>query len=331
MKKSTKIGMSLLFLLLFTSMISTTVYMYYMGNKQTTPIEEAEKTETTESTETEEASSETEDWSRFFTTDFYESTFPKIGVSAVTAPIGENIVSTFRSNIPEGENVLYYGTIEDNIRKLLSREYDIIFSPALSDELLEIQREYPTDLDFIPISNEALVFLVSQKNSIQNLYLEDIQNIYSGNTKTWENFTREDEAIIAYQKPENSLIQYLFCSLVLPKDMLMIPPQEIRPNAEKELESMISCYDGGEYAIGYDTYYYAKDIVFDYNVKMLSIDGIYPTKKNISKGIYPVMTNYYAIVRENSYTGSPERKLVDYLTSPTGQELIQESGYIPLG
>ena len=71
MKKSTKIGMSLLFLLLFTSMISTTVYMYYMGNKQTTPIEEAEKTETTESTETEEASSETEDWSRFFNTDFF--------------------------------------------------------------------------------------------------------------------------------------------------------------------------------------------------------------------------------------------------------------------
>lgn len=43
------------------------------------------------------------------------------------------------------------------------------------------------------------------------------------------------------------------------------------------------------------------------------------------------MTNYYAIVRENSYAGSPERKLIEYLTSPTGQELMQESGYIPLG
>lgn len=327
--------MSFLFILLFTSMISTTVYLYYMGDKEVTKAEKTEKAEETQETEiseeTQENTTETQDWSRFFTTDFYESSFPKMGVSAVTAPIGENIVSTFRSNIPEGENVLYYGTTEDNIRKLLSREYDIIFSPALSDELLEIQREYPTDLDFVPISNEALVFLVSQKNTIQNLYLEDIQNIYSGNATTWENFTREDEQIIAYQKPEASLIQYLFCSLVLPKDMLMIPPQEIRPNAEMELESVISHYDGGQYAIGYDVYYYAKDMVFDYNVKMLSIDGIYPTKKNIAKGIYPVMTNYYAIVRENSYAGSPERKLIEYLTSPTGQELMQESGYIPLG
>ena len=328
MKKSTKIVMSFLFLLLFTSMISTTIYMYFVGDQETPTTDEEE---TILPTDTEEIVSESEDWNRFFTTDFYESSLPKMGVTAVTASIGENIISTFRSNIPEGETVLYYGTIEDNIRKLLSREYDIIFSPALSDELLELQNEYRSDLEFIPISNEALVFLVSQKNSIQNLYLEDIQNIYSGNTTTWENLTRKDENIIAYQKPENSLIQYLFYSLVLPKDMVMTPPQEIRPNEERELETVISCYDGGEYAIGYDTYYYASNMVFDYNVKMLSVDGIYPTKKNITRGIYPVMTNYYAVVRENSYADSPERKLVQYLTSKTGQELIKESGYIPLG
>ncbi len=71
-------------------------------------------------------------------------------------------------------------------------------------------------------------------------------------------------------------------------------------------------------------------MLYDYNIKMLSIDGIYPTKRNIAKGIYPIMTNYYAVVRANSYAESPEQKLVQYLTSQIGQDLVKQSGYIPL-
>ena len=185
-------------------------------------------------------------------------------------------------------------------------------------------------MEFIPISNEAIVFLVNKKNSIQNLYLEDIQNIYSGQVISWENFTRVEKDIVAYQKPENSILQYLFNTLVLPQGSMMSPPQQIRINENYELEKVISNYDGGEYAIGYDTYYYANTMLYDYNIKMLSIDGIYPTKRNIAKGIYPIMTNYYAVVRANSYTESPEQKLVQYLTSQIGQDLVKQSGYIPL-
>ena len=92
-----------------------------------------------------------------------------------------------------------YDTIENNIQNLLSGEYDIILSPFLSDDLLELQQQYYAELELIPIANEAIVFLVSNKNSLQNLYLEDIQNIYSGSITNWENFTREEEDIVAYQ------------------------------------------------------------------------------------------------------------------------------------
>ena len=69
---------------------------------------------------------------------------------------------------------------------------------------------------------------------------------------------------------------------------------------------------------------------FDYRIKMLAIDGIYPTKKNIANGIYPLMTNYYAVIRKNSEIYSPQQKLVQYLTSQMGQKLLSASGYIPL-
>lgn len=354
MKKSTKIVIYFLFVLLFVSMVSTAIYMSFAEKTQQqtqtadkmpeqTPKIDLQKTvqkteendeQTPQNTEqtAEEITEQTPqiDWTQFSTTDFYDGSFPKIGVCAVTAPIGENIVSAFYHSIPEYETVLYYDTIENNIQKLLSGEYDIILSPFLSDDLLALQQQYYTELELIPIANEAIVFLVSNKNSLQNLYLEDIQNIYSGSITNWENFTREEEDIVAYQKPENSLIQYLFHSLVLSKSSVMEPPHQIKINENRELEKATSYYDGGEYAIAYDTYYYASNMLFDYNIKMLAIDGIYPTKRNIKRGIYPIMTNYYAIVRTNSNANSPERTLAQYLTSLTGQQLIEQSGYIPL-
>ncbi|MEY8320597.1 substrate-binding domain-containing protein [Lachnospiraceae bacterium 46-61] len=326
MKKSTKIFMSFLFIILFGSMISTAVYVRVVSEKEATETEQ-QADETEQQTEqTQQTTSET-NWTQYSTTDFFDSPFPNIGVTAVTAPLGENIISAFSKNTDDSGTVLHYYTIDEIFNTLLSRECDIVLSPAPSEEM---QQQYGASLDFIPISNEAIVFLVNKKNSIQNLYLEDIQNIYSGQVTSWENFTREEKDIIAYQKPENSLLQYLFHSLVLSQGSMMSPPQQIRINENYELEKVISNYDGGEYAIGYDTYYYANTMLYDYNIKMLSIDGIYPTKRNIAKGIYPIMTNYYAVVRANSYTESPEQKLVQYLTSQTGQELIKQSGYIPL-
>ncbi len=326
MKKSTKIFMSFLFIILFGSMISTAVYVRIMSEKEAQATEETEQQSDETEQQSQQTTSET-NWTQYATTDFFDSPFPNIGVTAVTAPLGENIVSAFSKNTDDGISVLHYHTTDEIFNTLLSRECDIVLSPAPSEE---IQQQYGASLEFIPISNEAIVFLVNKKNSIQNLYLEDIQNIYSGQVTSWENFTRVEKDIVAYQKPENSILQYLFNTLVLPQGSMMSPPQQIKINENYELEKVISNYDGGEYAIGYDTYYYANTMLYDYNIKMLSIDGIYPTKRNIAKGIYPVMTNYYAVVRANSYVESPEQKLVQYLTSQIGQDLVKQSGYIPL-
>ena len=326
MKKSTKIFMSFLFIILFGSMISTAVYVRIMSEKEAQATEEIEQQSDETEQQSQQTTSET-NWTQYATTDFFDSPFPNIGVTAVTAPLGENIVSAFSKNTDDGISVLHYHTTDEIFNTLFSRECDIVLSPAPSEE---IQQQYGASLEFIPISNEAIVFLVNKKNSIQNLYLEDIQNIYSGQVTSWENFTRVEKDIVAYQKPENSILQYLFNTLVLPQGSMMSPPQQIRINENYELEKVISNYDGGEYAIGYDTYYYANTMLYDYNIKMLSIDGIYPTKRNIAKGIYPIMTNYYAVVRANSYAESPEQKLVQYLTSQIGQDLVKQSGYIPL-
>ena len=334
MKKPTKILIFVLFFILFCSMITATVYMYFLD--QQTIQQQNENTKTSDNTDISNQkvvateNKQQIDWKQFSTMDFYDSAFPQIAVSAVTAPIGENILSAFSNDISSEQSLLHYGTIEENFRSLLSGECDIVFSPEPSEELLALQEEYHTELECIPISKEAIVFLVSYENSLENLYLEDIQNIYSGNITSWENFTGEETTIVAYQKNENSLLQSMFHRYILSKEKTMQPPKNLQFDSEKNLITTLSFYDGSPYAIGYDTYYYASTILFDYRIKMLAIDGIYPTKKNIANGIYPLMTNYYAVIRKNSQMDAPQQKLIQYLTSPMGQKLISASGYIPL-
>ncbi len=57
-----------------------------------------------------------------------------------------------------------------------------------------------------------------------------------------------------------------------------VNPNYTQINAEMELESVISHYDGGQYAIGYDVYYYAKDMelenensIFYYYQKLIKL------------------------------------------------------------
>jgi phosphate transport system substrate-binding protein len=64
-------------------------------------------------------------------------------------------------------------------------------------------------------------------------------------------------------------------------------------------------------------------------VKMLSLNGVYPSAENIRNGSYPVVARFYAIYRaDNDNPNIP--LLIDWLLSEEGQKLIEASGYVPL-
>jgi hypothetical protein len=61
-------------------------------------------------------------------------------------------------------------------------------------------------------------------------------------------------------------------------------------------------------------------------VKLLSVNGVAPTEENIRSGLYPFTVDIFAVT---AGTGNPNvRKLIDWLLSPQGQELIEKVGYV---
>ena len=64
-------------------------------------------------------------------------------------------------------------------------------------------------------------------------------------------------------------------------------------------------------------------------VKILTINGIAPTPETIADGSYPVAGNLYAIYRKGE-TNENVKKAIDFMLSPEGQKIVEQSGYIPL-
>ena len=80
-------------------------------------------------------------------------------------------------------------------------------------------------------------------------------------------------------------------------------------------------------SIGFSFRYYMDGIVENSDVKMLSLNGIYPSAENIQNGSYPIIAEFFAIYRaDNDNENIP--LLIEWLLCDEGQTLIEETGYV---
>jgi phosphate transport system substrate-binding protein len=56
-----------------------------------------------------------------------------------------------------------------------------------------------------------------------------------------------------------------------------------------------------------------------------------PSPETIQGRQYPFVTEVYAVVRRGLPATSPAVRLRDWLLTPEGQQVVAESGYVPLG
>ena len=81
--------------------------------------------------------------------------------------------------------------------------------------------------------------------------------------------------------------------------------------------------------IGFSFRYYFSILVGDPNVKLLSVNGVYPDEGSISDGSYPLVSQFYAVYRSDN-ENSNVKALVNWLLSDEGQTLIAQSGYVKI-
>jgi phosphate transport system substrate-binding protein len=262
---------------------------------------------------------------------FTMDTYPVIDGSTVTIPLSEALMATLTSQtvLQVRPYVLHNKTHQAYVN-LVDHKANLIFVTGPSAEESAYALLKQCELKITPIVSEAFVFLTNIDNPVDSLTFEQIQKIYAGEITNWKEVGGEDVSIRALQRPVNSGSQTGFLDLVMKDITPMNPPLDWIEDAMEGLISSVSQYDNKPDAIGYSFYYYVTDMEVNPNVKMLKIDGIMPTPLTIANGTYRIKTNYYAVYCVDPETDKDAIRIVNYILSEEGQQLMENAGYVKL-
>jgi phosphate transport system substrate-binding protein len=135
--------------------------------------------------------------------------------------------------------------------------------------------------------------------------------------------------ILAYQRNKGSGSQTALERFVMKDTPLMPAQKETQVGGMGGMVEIVSAYKNHRNAIGFSFRFYSTALMKNFNVKLLSINGIAPTIENIENGTYPLASSFYAVTRSDANENT--RALLEWIVSPQGQKLVEKTGYSPIG
>ncbi len=214
---------------------------------------------------------------------------------------GENFAS---------DSVMQFQNTVRGYNALVEGSVDLFFTAHPSREQLDYAKDMGVELEIVPIGLEAFVFFVNADNPVENLSIDQIRGIYRGNIKNWNEVEGPDRLVNPLLRIKGSGSQTMM-ETFMEGDMI-------------SRRDPLSIFGG---AIGYSFRFYLAGMVANDNVKMLSVNGIYPNAENIKNGSYPISANFYVVYRKDN-NNENIIKLVNWLQSDEGQNMIEACGYV---
>lgn len=206
---------------------------------------------------------------------------------------------------------------------------DLIIVTEPSEEEINLAKEKNVEMIIEPICYDAFVFITHKDNGVNNLTIEQIQKIYSGEITNWAEVGGKNQKIKAYQREQNSGSQTAMENLVM-KGIPMLPPNIIKIAAGMGmLVDVVGEYENNQASIGYTYKYYIDTLYKNENIKVLEVNGVLPINENLKDKTYPFTTNYYGVIRKEDEQKTAG-KFLKWMLSSEGQKCIEQAGYISL-
>ena len=264
-----------------------------------------------------------------------EAEFPKVdGATAMLPMVGEITKSVLGYTDEQAQQYLDENTQGKSAKvyaSLIDKSKDLIFVSEPSDDILRQAKEANVEFDNTGIGLDGFVFLLNKDNPVQSLTLDQIVKIYKGEITNWKEVGGDDAPIVALVREPNSGSQNLMEKMVMKGEEINVKNSNSLVIAS--MEGLIDAVSNGEnskYAIGYSIYLYAKEQYVKDNTKFLKINGVEANDENITNKTYPLTKIVYAVTRKDVPQDSNVRKLIKWLLTPEGQEVVENGGYVKL-
>ena len=251
---------------------------------------------------------------------------PRLDGAAAVFPVYSAFVNaTYPNTTKLNDGVFEYNNTVRGYSLLAQKETDIFFGGYPSEEQIDFARENNTEFVYTEIAKEAFVFFVHKDNPVENLTQEQVKKIYSGEITNWKEIGGRDEEIVAFQRNEGSGSQSMLIRFMDGTPIMEAPTEQVN-DLMSGIIDQVSDYKNKTNSIGFSFRYYMEGIIKNPNVKILKIDGIEPNIENIREEKYPITGSLYAVTYKDNNNENVQ-KLLDWILSKEGQEIIEKTGY----
>ena len=167
------------------------------------------------------------------------------------------------------------------------------------------------------LAYDGIALIVNPENPVEELDLETLARIYTGEITNWKDVGGNDEEIVLIGREAGSGTRDGFESITGTTDACAYR-QELTSTGD-----VITAVSQNPAAIGYASLASVKD-----TVKVLSVGGVVPTEETIKDGTYSVQRPFVLVTREGVELSETAQKFFDFATSVEASEIIAAAGAV---
>jgi phosphate transport system substrate-binding protein len=194
--------------------------------------------------------------------------------------------------------------------------------PIKPTEVEKLKVKYGTVGVQIACAKDGLSVFLNKGNSVSELSIQQLGDIFSGKITNWKEVGGADAKIQLYGRESSSGTFEFFKEHVVKTDFS--PSCQTLPGTA----AIVNAVKKDKYSIGYGGSAYAEGVKDCKVKKDAKSKGILPTVATVKNNTYPI-TRYLYMYLKSKPTGE-SKAFIDWTLSPAGQALITEVGYYPL-
>ncbi len=241
----------------------------------------------------------------------------QIAGSTTVLPVAEECARIFMEKHPGSRIDVSGGGSSHGVKAVADGTVDI---GTASRDLKSTEMDANPDLVVHAVAKDGVAVTVHPSNSVTELTMEQLQDIYTGTITNWKDVGGTDSEIMVVTREEGSGTRDCFEQAVMKPIKAEITDHAIIQDSNGKTRATVA---GSHQAIGFLSLGYVNS-----DVSAIRLDGIEPTVESVQDGSYAISRTLWMITKGNP--DSAEQAFLDFVIGHDGQKLVEDVRFIPV-